>query len=112
MGMMFEPETIQYLFNEDTRRAARDVIDGRKKWNEVSPLVCVASAVIQRAENGHSDASWVIFKGSEEEALKARETLEDIGFCTYKYDWHDGADCPDGPGGHMSVDFSHMIHLD
>lgn len=112
MGMKVTSNSIQYLFDEDTRNAANDVIYGEKKWSEVSPLIAVASEVILEAQNGRSDAYWVLFKGTEEEARYAYQTLEDIGFYIYDYEWHDGSNCLDGPGGRMTVDFYHMLDSD
>ena len=108
MGMMFERETIQYLFDKDTREKAAAINAGELDWKDAAPIEVMAAEAIQAASNGEYCAYWVVFKGTEKQALEARDTLEGLGMVVEDYYWHD-ADEYDTAGGRMSVYFSHMI---
>lgn len=82
--------------------AAYEVVNGRKLWKEVTPLVNIASEMLIEERNGGYDAYWVICEGSEKDMLDAKNTLENLGLCVCDYYWHD-ADEYDTAGGHMSV---------
>lgn len=108
MGMKFTPETIQYLFDEKTRDAANAINSGEKSWLKAKPIEAIAAEVIESAEKGDFCAYWVIFKGSEKEAMEARKTLEELGMAVEDYYWHDD-DKYGTAGGRMNVYFSHLL---
>lgn len=82
--------------------AAYEVVYGRKKWNEATPLVTIAAEMILEERRDNDYAYWVIFKGNEKDTLEAKDVLEGLGLCVCDYYWHD-ADEYDAAGGHMSI---------
>ena len=83
--------------------AAYEVVNGRKSWKDVTPLVNIAAEMLieERKDYYAGCAYWVICNGTEKEMLDAKDTLENLGLCVDDYYWHD-ADEDDTAGGHMS----------
>lgn len=84
--------------------AAYEVVNGRKLWKEVTPLVNIAAEMLleERKDYYAGCAYWVICNGTEKEMLDAKNTLEGLDLCVCDYYWHD-ADKYDAAGGHLSV---------
>lgn len=85
--------------------AAYEVVNGRKLWKEVTPLVNIAAEMLieERKDYYMGNAYWVICEGTEKEMLDAKNTLEGLGLCIEDYDWHDADEYNSTPGGHLSV---------
>lgn len=84
--------------------AAYEVVNGRKSWKDVTPLVNIAAEMLieERKDYYAGCAYWVVCNGTEKEMLDAKNTLEGLDLCVEDYDWHD-ADEYDTAGGHLSV---------
>lgn len=85
--------------------AAYEVVNGRKTWKDVTPLVNIAAEMLmeERKDYYTGIAYWVICEGTEKEMLDAKDTLEGLGLHVEDYYWHDADEYDDTPGGHMSV---------
>lgn len=85
--------------------AAYEVVNGRKTWKNVTPLVNIAAEMLMEECKDYyaGTAYWVICTGIEKEMLDAKDTLEGLGLHVEDYYWHDANKYDNTPGGHMSV---------